>query len=183
MLTIRPRIGVGEGLRTFGVICRSWGKVENMDRLEDLFRTKLSRRRLIGSTSLGALATALLAACGGGGGDGGGGGGGSGNGGGEPDVTVRMVGTSSQTFHFEPDAIEIQSGVEVRLLFVNESAQPHSFRIDGVVDTTVIKNPGSDATSTDSQKLVTFTVAEPGEKMFYCAAHGPQSESGKVTIT
>jgi len=153
-------------------------------RLGDVFGSRLTRRRLLGSTGMAAFASTLLAACGGDGdsGDGGGGGGGGGSGG-EADITVTMVGTSSQTFHFEPDAIELQSGVEVALLFVNESAQPHSFRIDGLVDTGVIKNPGSDATSTESTKLVRFTPAEPGEKMFYCSAHGPQSESGTVTIT
>jgi plastocyanin len=154
-----------------------------MNRLENLFKTKLSRRSLIGSTGLGAFAAALVAACGGGGGSGDGGGGSSDGGSSDEaaDITVIIVGTSP--FHFEPDAIEFPSGVEQLLEFRNESELPHSFRIDGVVDTGVIKNPGSDAKSSASTKRVRFTAKEPGEKIFYCTAHGPQSESGKVTIT
>ena len=151
--------------------------------LEDVLTAKLTRRRLIGSTGMTALAAAFLAACGGGGGDDGGGDGGSSTENAEADITVKMVGTSSQTFHFEPGSIELQSGVEVKLLFVNESAQPHSFRIDGLIDSGVIKNPGSEATSTESTILLTFTPTEAGEKFFYCTAHGPQSESGTVIIT
>jgi plastocyanin len=144
---------------------------------EEVLRARLTRRRLMGATGLTAAAAAFLAACGGGdGGD-------AAADQAEADVTVTMLGSSSQTFHFEPEAIQLQSGVEVKLLFVNESAQPHSFRIDGLVDSGVIKNPGSEATSTESTILLTFTPTEPGEKMFYCSAHGPQSESGTVTIT
>ncbi len=150
---------------------------------ENLFKIRVSRRRLLGSAGMAAFASAFLAACGGGGsggGDGGGAGGATSDEG-PADLTVIIVGTSP--FHFEPDAIELQSGVEVTLEFRNESGLPHSFRIDGLVDTGVIKNPGSDATSTKSVKRVKFTPKEPGETIFYCTAHGPQSESGKVTIT
>jgi len=131
---------------------------------------------------MAALATAFLAACGGGGG-GDSSGGDSSGGSNDADITVRMLGTSAQTFHFEPDSIELKAGVEVTLEFINESAQPHSFTIAGLVDTDVIKNPGSDAKSTESTKRVTFTPTEPKETIFYCKAHGPQSESGTVTIT
>jgi plastocyanin len=150
-----------------------------VNRLEHLFKERLTRRRLFGS-GIGAVAAAFLAACGGGGG---GDGGGSSGGGDDVDVTVRMTGSSAQDFAFEPKTINITAGVETTLLFINESAQPHSFRIDGVVDTTVIKNPGSLATSTESTKKVTFTIAEPGERQFYCSAHGPQSENGIAIVT
>jgi plastocyanin len=160
------------------------GRKMNDQRLEDVLGAKLTRRRLLESTGLTAVAAALLAACGGGGDDGGGGDGGSGGGGdADVDITVRMIGSSSQDFAFDPKTIEVMAGVETTLLFVNESAQPHSFRIDGIVDTTVIKNPGSEAKSTESTKKVTFTIPEPGDKMFYCSAHGPQSESGTVIVT
>ncbi|HEU0072901.1 MAG TPA: cupredoxin domain-containing protein [Dehalococcoidia bacterium] len=157
------------------------------NRLKDVFESRLSRRRLVGSTGMAALASAFLAACGGGDDDDGGGGGGSSGGGssggdgGEADITVRIVGQSP--FHFEPDAIELKAGVEVTLDFINESGLPHSFRINGLVDSGVIKNPGSDAKSSDSSIRLKFTPTEPGETIFYCTAHGPQSESGKVTIT
>jgi plastocyanin len=159
---------------------QEWGRQMNNNGLGEAFKRKLTRRRFVGSTSLAAIATAFLAACGGGGGDDSSGGGG---GGGDADITVKMLGTSAVTFHFEPDSIELVSGVEVTLEFINESAQPHSFTIAGLVDTDVIKNPGSDATSTKSKKTVTFTPTEPKETIFYCKAHGPQSESGKVVIT
>lgn len=152
------------------------------NRPEDVFKARLTRRRLIGSTGLAALATAFLAACGGGGNGGSSGGGGDG-GGDAADLTVRILGSSSQDFHFEPDSIELTAGVEVTLDFINESEQPHSFRIDGLVDSGVIKNPGSDAKSTESMIRLRFTPTEPGEKFFYCTAHGPQSESGQVIIT
>lgn len=159
------------------------------NRLVDVFESRLTRRRLLGSTGMAAFAAAFLAACGGdddgGGGSGGSsssGGGGSGSpGDGTADITVRIVGQSP--FHFEPDSIELQSGVETTLDFINESGLPHSFRIDGLVDSGVIKNPGSDATSSESSIRLTFTPTEPGEKIFYCTAHGPQSESGTVIIT
>jgi plastocyanin len=154
-------------------------------RLEDVLKGRLTRRRLIGS-GLASVATAFLAACGGGS-DGGGGGGGSGGGSGgdaaDADLTVKMVNITASTFKFEPAEITLQSGVEVKLLFINESGLPHSFRIDGVVDSGVIKNATSKATSTESSTLLVFTPPEPGEKMFYCSAHGPGSESGMVTIT
>jgi plastocyanin len=150
----------------------------NSNRLGEAFKTKVTRRRFVGSTSLAAIASAVVAACGGGGGDDSGGGDSS-----DADITVKMLGTSAVTFHYEPDSIQLVSGVEVTLEFINESAQPHSFTIAGLVDTDVIKNPGSDATSTNSKKKVTFTPTEPKETIFYCKAHGPQSESGKVIIT
>lgn len=155
----------------------------NEERVEGVFRSKVTRRRLLGSTGLAAFAAAFVAACGGGNGGGGGGGGGSGDSGGDepPDLVVTIVGQSP--FHFEPDMIELQAGVEVTLEFRNESGLPHSFRIDGLVDTGVIKNPGSEARSSDSVIRVTFTPTEPGETIFYCTAHGPQSESGTVIIT
>jgi plastocyanin len=156
------------------------------NRLKDAFESNLSRRRLLGSAGMAALAAAFLAACGGGDDDDGGGGSGSGGSsssgdGGEADITVRIVGQSP--FHFEPDAIELMAGVEVTLDFINESGLPHSFRINGLVDSGVIKNPGSDAKSSESSIRLKFTPTEPGETIFYCTAHGPQSESGKVTIT
>jgi plastocyanin len=158
------------------------------NRLRDVFKSRLSRRRLLGSTGMVAFAAAFLAACGGdddgggGGSNGGGGGGASGSpGDGTADIEVRIVGQSP--FHFEPDSIELQSGVETTLDFINESGLPHSFRIDGLVDSGVIKNPGSDATSSESSIRLRFTATEPGEKIFYCTAHGPQSESGTVIIT
>jgi plastocyanin len=154
-----------------------------MKRLEDILRSKLTRRRLLGVTGAGAFA-AFLAACGGGDDDddGGGGGGASGSvGDGTADITVKIVGESP--FHFEPDAIELQAGVETTLDFINESGLPHSFKINGLVDSGVIKNPGSDATSSESSIRLVFTPTEPGETIFYCTAHGPQSESGTVTIT
>jgi plastocyanin len=158
------------------------GRKMSKNRLKDVFESGLSRRRLLGSTGMAALASAFLAACGGGDDDDGGGGGGSSGGGSdEADITVRIVGQSP--FHFEPDAIELVSGVEVTLDFINESGLPHSFRINGLVDSGVIKNPGSDAKSSDSSIRLRFTPTEPGETIFYCTAHGPQSESGKVTIT
>lgn len=152
--------------------------------LKDVFGSRLSRRRLVSSTGMAALASAFLAACGGGdddGGDGGGSGGSSSGDGGEADITVRIVGQSP--FHFEPDVIELKAGVEVTLDFINESGLPHSFRINGLVDSGVIKNPGSDAKSSESSIRLRFTPTEAGETIFYCTAHGPQSESGKVTIT
>ena len=155
----------------------------NKNGLKSVFESRLSRRHLLASTGLAAFASAFLAACGGGDDDDSGGGGGSSGdaGDGEADLTVRIVGQSP--FHFEPDAIELQSGVEVTLDFINESGLPHSFKINGLVDSGVIKNPGSDATSSESQIRLRFTPTEPGETIFYCTAHGPQSESGKVTIT
>jgi plastocyanin len=149
------------------------------NRLEDTFDSRLTRRRLLGSAGLAVIGSVFLAACGGGDDDDGGGSGSSDD---QPaDIVVTIVGESP--FHFEPDMIELQSGVETTLEFRNESGLPHSFRIDGLVDTGVIKNPGSEATSSDSVVRVTFTPEEPGEKIFYCTAHGPQSESGTVIIT
>ena len=151
-------------------------------RLEDVLKGRLTRRRLIGS-GLASVATAFLAACGGGSDGGGGGGGGGGGDAADADLTVKMVNITASTFKFEPAEITLRSGVEVKLLFINESGLPHSFRIDGVVDSGVIKNATSKATSTESSTLLVFTPAEPGEKIFYCSAHGPGSESGMVTIT
>jgi plastocyanin len=151
-------------------------------RLEDVLKGRLTRRRLLGS-GLASVATAFLAACGGGSDGGGGGGGGGGGDAADADLTVKMVNITASTFKFEPAEITLQSGVEVKLLFINESGLPHSFRIDGVVDSGVIKNATSKATSTESSTLLVFTPAEPGEKIFYCSAHGPGSESGMVTIT
>lgn len=145
--------------------------------LDGLAELKLSRRRLLGSAGMAGLASAFLAACGGGDDDDDGG---DGGGDAAADIVVTIVGESP--FHFEPDTIELQAGVEVTLEFRNESGLPHSFRIDGLVDTGVIKNPTSSATSTESVIRKTFTPTEPGEKIFYCTAHGPQSESGTVII-
>lgn len=121
---------------------------------------------------LAGAVSALLIACGGGDGNSGSNGGSS-EGGAEADFEMRTVGSSSVDFAFEPDSIELTAGQEVTMRFVNDSAQPHSFKIDGVIDTGAVKI-GDSAT-------FTFTPDEDST-IFYCTLHGPATMSGEIIL-
>jgi plastocyanin len=161
------------------ILSREPGKVIRL-------KNRLTRRRLLAAMAIG-FAYPLLGACSSGGGD-------ARSSAGscavaecddtiEVDLFLQVTGTSSGGFRFEPDTIEIEAAKETTLFFVNTSSAPHSFTIDGVVDTGVVQHTGAQPPA-DSNKFVTFTApAGPGELVFYCTVHGAEAESGAVIVT
>ena len=127
---------------------------------------KLTMRGLTGLAAAVLLAaTVLAAACGD---DDDGGDAGNGGGGGNAPASVSMI-----DFGYEPESFTVPVGQTVSFSLTNDGAQPHTFTIDGVVDS------GSVAGGESAD--VEFTVDSAGELTFYCTVHGAASMSGTVT--
>ena len=77
-------------------------------------------------------------------------------------------------FAYEPATLSATAGEEVTLELTNGGEQPHTFTIDGLVDSMEVA-AGESAT-------VTFTPAEAGTLTFFCTVHGQATMSGELTV-
>lgn len=95
----------------------------------------------------------------------------------EPDAGggASTVAVASIDFGYQPATITATSGTEVTVEFANQGERPHTFTIDGLVDSGNIA--GGESTT------VTFTPAQAGELMFYCTVHGAEMMSGTVDVS
>lgn len=85
------------------------------------------------------------------------------------DVEVTVVGME---YMFTPKSITVGKGKVVELTFTNDGTMPHTFTIDGVVDTGLV--------GAGSSKTVTFTApGVEGEYQYYCSVIG-HKELGQV---
>ena len=57
----------------------------------------------------------------------------------------------------------------------NGGQRPHSFTIDGVVDSGVLQG--------NESKSIEFTPAAAGTLSFYCTVHGAARMSGEINVT
>jgi len=83
------------------------------------------------------------------------------------EVEVTVVATD---FKFTPNEFSVKKGEDIHLTFKNDGNMPHTFVIDGVVDSGLVA-PGE-------SKLVEFDApATAGEYQYYCSVIG-HKESG-----
>lgn len=77
-------------------------------------------------------------------------------------------------FGYEPETLSASAGDEVTLELTNSGEQPHTFTIDGVVDSMEI--------AAGESGTVTFTPSEAGTLTFFCTIHGAGTMSGELTV-
>ena len=85
-------------------------------------------------------------------------------------VLVSMV-----DFGYQPGVIPARAGQRLQLQVANRGQQPHTFTIDGVID--------SGGLAGGDSKLVEFTPAQAGMLTFYCTVHGRNTMSGELNVT
>ena len=78
-------------------------------------------------------------------------------------------------FGFTPGQLEARVGEQVALNVTNGGQRPHSFTIDGVVDSGVLQG--------NESKSIEFTPAAAGTLSFYCTVHGAARMSGEINVT
>jgi plastocyanin len=127
--------------------------------------------KLLASAAAGSLivACALLVACGN---DSDGGGGGAEP---APSPTPAAQSVSLIDFGYMPSTLTARSGQSLTINLRNTGQAPHTFTIDGVVDSGTLASGGNGS--------VQFTPASPGTQTFYCTVHGRERMSGTLTVT
>jgi plastocyanin len=93
----------------------------------------------------------------------------SGDGGAAAAEQVNMI-----DFGFEPSSLSATAGEEVTLELTNSGELPHTFTIDGLVDSMEVP-AGESAT-------ISFTPSEAGTLTFFCTIHGAATMSGELTV-
>ena len=78
-------------------------------------------------------------------------------------------------FGYTPSSLQSTAGQALTLNIDNVGAAPHTFTIDGVVD--------SGSIAAGASGSVTFTPSQAGTFTFYCTIHGAASMSGQLTVT
>ena len=77
-------------------------------------------------------------------------------------------------FAFATGELTLPAGQPVVLSIRNSDAFPHTFTIDDVVDSDIVR-AGSDA-------VIEFLAPAAGSYTFYCRVHGAQAMSGTLTV-
>lgn len=83
------------------------------------------------------------------------------------DIELEIAGGE---FYYEPDEIAVESGSEVRIIFVNEGEMPHDLIIDDVGGTEIIGAGESDS--------FVFTAPEKEDVMVFYSSIGQHREQG-----
>lgn len=91
-------------------------------------------------------------------------------GGGTGPIAVTIVDNS-----FGPGTISARVGQQLQLNVTNAGQFPHSFTIDGVVDTGQL--------SQGQSRQLSFTPTQAGTLTFYCTVHGRAVMSGTVNVS
>lgn len=76
---------------------------------------------------------------------------------------------------YGPGTISARVGQQLQLNVTNAGQFPHSFTIDGVVDTGQL--------SQGQSRQLSFTPTQAGTLTFYCTVHGRAVMSGTVNVT
>lgn len=148
----------------------------------------MRKRGLIGLAALAILfAGALVAGCGGDDDD-------DANGGSEPQPTAASeengatdendgedapsggttISVDAFDFGYDPESITATAGQEITVDLNNTGETPHTFTIDGVVDSGTVEAGDSGS--------ISFTPAESGELSFYCTIHTAEVMSGTLQV-
>ena len=77
-------------------------------------------------------------------------------------------------FSYAPASLSVSPGQAVRLNVTNGGEFPHTFTIDGLVDSSTI-NPGA-------SRAVEFTPAQAATLTYYCTIHGRARMSGQLVV-
>jgi plastocyanin len=85
-------------------------------------------------------------------------------------VAVNMI-----DFGYEPDSLTAVAGESMTLQLTNSGDLPHTFTIDGVVDSMEV--------AAGESAEITFTVEEAGTLTFFCTIHGAATMSGELTVS
>jgi plastocyanin len=78
-------------------------------------------------------------------------------------------------FNYTPATLSVRPGQTVNVNVTNGGQAPHTFTIDGVVDTTRL--------GAGEAKAVTFTAPASGTLTYYCTIHTAARMSGQLTIS
>jgi plastocyanin len=78
-------------------------------------------------------------------------------------------------FSYTPATVSVRPGQTVNVNVTNSGQAPHTFTIDGVVDTTRMAGGES--------KSVSFTAPASGTLTYYCTIHQAARMSGQLTIS
>ena len=89
------------------------------------------------------------------------------SGGGANNVTIA-------DFNFSPARFNARAGQATRLTVTNGGNFPHTFTIDGVVD--------SGTLAAGTNKVIEFTPSQAGTLVYYCTIHGRATMSGQITV-
>jgi len=89
------------------------------------------------------------------------------SGGGANNVTIA-------DFNYSPARFNARAGQATRLTVTNGGNTPHTFTIDGVVD--------SGSLAVGANKVIEFTPSQAGTLVYYCAIHGRATMSGQITV-
>ncbi len=87
-------------------------------------------------------------------------------------ATVNMTITG---FVYAPGTLTAKPGQKVTVTVRNNDSAPHTFTIDGIVD--------SGNLAKDESKTIEFTPSQAGTLSFYCKVHGAQRMSGTLTVS
>jgi plastocyanin len=77
--------------------------------------------------------------------------------------------------NFTPATLTAAAGRPVQLKLANGGQRPHTFTIDGVVD--------SGRMNAGENKDVQFTPSQAGSLQFYCTVHGREQMNGTLTVS
>lgn len=78
-------------------------------------------------------------------------------------------------FSYTPQQLTARAGQKVTLSLRNSGQFPHTFTIDGLVDSGRIDGGGS--------KTIEFTATQAGTLTFYCTIHGASRLSGTLAVS
>ena len=84
------------------------------------------------------------------------------------------TGPNGTDYMFTPETFTVPAGQEFTVRLVNVGTQAHRFRIGAIVDSNPI--------AVGEEKIVSFTLTEPGTVQFFCPIYGPQVMSGEITV-
>jgi cytochrome c oxidase subunit 2 len=85
-------------------------------------------------------------------------------------IEVAMV-----DFGYRPETLAARAGQALTINLSNEGVQPHTFTINGVVD--------SQQVAAGQSKTITFTPNQAGMLTFICTVHGQAAMSGTLTVS
>ena len=77
--------------------------------------------------------------------------------------------------NFTPAALTATAGRPIELKLANGGQRPHTFTIDGVVD--------SGRLNAGENKDMQFTASQAGSLQFYCTVHGREQMNGTLTVS
>ena len=92
-----------------------------------------------------------------------------------PTAAPVVLNVSTMDNSFSPGTASARAGQKVTVNVKNDGQRPHSFTIDGVVDTGRL-NAGE-------SKTVEFTPSSAGSLAFYCTIHSAAVMSGTINVS